>query len=106
MKLFEKLLARMGCVPRKDYDAMVKYCRSCDAEAEWYEKMQDDIYAGNVEYGVEALPYSYWVYAVTARGHDRSAKCLIKVLPFTDEESKELARVCAEELCEMLNQKY
>lgn len=106
MKLIEKLFNRMGYVPREAYDAMVKYCKTCNAEAERYEKAQDDVYVGNVVYGVEELPYSFWVYCVTAEGHDRSAKCLIKVLPFTDDESKELARVCAEELAEMLNQKY
>ena len=106
MKLIEKLFNRMGYVPREAYDAMVEFCRSCDARDERYEKIQDDVYTGNVEYRVEALPYSFWVYCVTAEGHDRGLKSLIKVLPFVDDESKELARVCAEELAEMLNQKY
>lgn len=106
MKLIEKLFNRMGYVSREAYDAMVEYCRGCDARDEWYEKIQDDVYACNVEYRVEALPYSFWVYCVTSKGHDRGGKQLIKVFPFEDNDSKELARICAEELCEMLNQKY
>lgn len=106
MKLIEKLFARLGYVPREDYDAMAKYCKTCNAEAERYEKAQDDVYVGNVVYGVEELPYSFWVYCATAEGHDRGLKSLIKVLPFKDDNSKELARICAEELAEMLNQKY
>ena len=41
MRLIEKLFARLGYVLREDYDAMAKYCKTCDAEAERYEKAQE-----------------------------------------------------------------
>ena len=68
------------------------------------EAIKDDIFKGNVHYAVERLPFEYIVYASNGNGLMR----LIKNFPYTmpDSDSQDYARICAEKLCEMLNEKY
>ena len=44
---------------------------------------------------------------IVLAGAEKANLCAyIKAFPYTDDERKDYARICAEELCEMLNEKY
>lgn len=98
--LFIKFLSWLGYVPKGnffDYDihrknselhsAIVYSVKCCAA---WYEYKE--------------LHNAYEVYLVTRESKAHCYSCPVKAFPFT-KETKGYARLCAEELCEMLNQK-
>lgn len=96
-KYINKLFEWLGYVPKIQlYQAKEKYLKVLLFD----EMILKDLQA----YIVREIPY-YNCYAVTMLGvtmnqfHSR----IVKSFPFSDD--KEYAKLCAEELCEMLNQK-
>ena len=91
-KYINKLFEWLGYVP-KCYKEEANNATILDSE----------IWAGQVSYIINSSPYEYFVCAKTSNHRIR----LIKRFCFRmhDADSQYYARICAEELCEMLNEK-
>lgn len=95
-KLINKLFEWWGYVPERDYN--------------YYEKQFNLNAAINRE--IINCQSEYFVvnsnnrFIVLARAEKADICAYIKAFPYTDDESKDYARICAEELCDMLNEKY
>lgn len=102
MKVLDKIMARLGYVPKSDLVFHIEIEKSLMYQRNRYE---DAIYRacdGNVEYRVCEIPFSYVVESVQKDDGDKSISIPIKLFSFGDD--KEYARLCAEELCEKLNE--
>ena len=62
--------------------------------------IDNNIVTGDINYDIWQDEYGYWVYAYNEKD---SINFSIKFFPFEDD--KEYAKICAEELLEMLNEK-
>ena len=92
--LIDKLFERLGYVPIEHYEDLVNRTTST----------QQGIRGNTVYYEYQDYRDGYEVYVV----HDtlqHTYSHLIKRYPYTDSDSREYARICAEELCDMLNDK-
>lgn len=89
--LIDKLFERLGYVPKWYHTSLTKRLA-----------IESEIRKCGVRYKVEHVCYGYEIYATTLKG-----KLLIKFIPYSmlDADNQSYARICAEELCEMLNDK-
>ena len=62
--------------------------------------IKNDIITGDINYDIWEDEYGYWIYAYSEKNNISFS---IKYFPFDDD--KEYAKICAEELMEMLNEK-
>ena len=99
-KLINKLFKKLGYVPKEEYDELKDY-KTC---ANWHDMTVADIHTHSTKYTYEDLFSYILVSCVTKDTSDHSVGYPIKRFDYTDQESKEYARICAEELCEMLNE--
>ena len=98
--LINKLFERLSYVPKthmRDYARLLK-------ESELHESVISSIKCGAARYEYLNHLYCYEVHLVTRDSKAYHLYLPIKVFPYTP-ETKDYARICAEELCEMLNQK-
>ena len=109
MKLIKKLFnwfrrtQKEDSVPKSTYDDILQTAEALQQLVDWYDMAVEDIRNGNVEYIIEdTIHDSFLVSSVTKDDREHCVGFNIKEFPYT-EETKEYARICAEELCEMLN---
>ena len=104
MKWFNKLLSLIGYVPKskfvsKDlYKDALKNLDLLQTKLTIHQHFIDNIYKNFIEYEIDEEDNLFIIYAVT----DTYDNYPIKVFKYT-EETKDYVRICAEELCEMLN---
>jgi hypothetical protein len=97
-KYINKLFEWLGYVP-KDSDEGFYFCKHQDSLM-----IAACMRAGTITYR-KVETYAYWI--VVACCNLTSFEQEVKVFPKGDtEDSADYARICAEELCEMLNEKY
>ena len=91
-KYINKLFEWLGYVPKCYKTSLTKRLA-----------IESEILKCGVGYKMEHIGFEYRIYATTIKG-----ELLIKTFPYRilDAESQYYARICAEELCEMLNEKY
>ena len=95
-KLINKLFEWWGYVPKRDYNYYKKQFNFTAGINREIINCQSEYFAVN----------SNNRFIVLARAEKADVCAYIKVFPYHDENSKDYARICAEELCEMLNEKY
>lgn len=96
-KLLNKLFERLGYVPR---------FQLYQAEEKYYDVrlFEEQIVKGQQVYAVSELAdYNCYAVAVLGVTKNRFHKRIVKSFPFNDD--KEYAKLCAEELCEKLNER-
>lgn len=106
-KLFEWLgyVPKEQCVPKDTYDDILATAEDLQFLVDWHDMSVDDIHKNNVEYYYEELLGRFLVSTITKDTTDHTVGYPLKVFHFT-EETRDYARICAEELCEKLNEKY
>ena len=106
-KLFEKLgyVPKEQCVSKDTCDDILATAEDLQALVNWHDMSVDDIHKNNVEYYYEELFGCFLVATITKDTADHTVGYPVKVFHFT-EETRDYARLCAEELCEKLNEKY
>ena len=92
-KYINKLFEWLGYVPKT-------CCRDCKQR----NKMDKLCKEGNVRYMFCEGLNRYIVFILF--DNDYRYTFTVKSIPFADDDSRDYARICAEELCEMLNEKY
>ena len=92
-KYINKLFERLGYVPET-------CCRDCKQR----NKMDNFCKEGNVRYMFCEGFKRYVVFMLFDNNCKNSFT--VKSIPYHDDDTKDYARICAEELCEMLNEKY
>lgn len=105
-KLFERLgyVPKEQCVSKDTYDDILATAKDLQNMVNWHDMSVNDIHKNNVEYHYEELSGCFLVSTITKDDTDHCVGYPIKVFHFT-EETRDYARLCAEELCEMLNDK-
>lgn len=110
-KYINKLFERLGYVPKEEYvskdtyDDILATAEDLQALVNWHDMSVDDIHKNNVEYHYEELFGRFVVSTITKDTTNHTVGYPVKVFHFT-EDTKDYARICAEELCEKLNEKY
>lgn len=106
-KLFEKLgyVPKEQCVFKDTYDDILATAEDLQVLVDWHDMSVDDIHKNNVEYYYEELFGCFLVATITKDTTNHTVGYPVKVFHFT-EDTKAYARLCAEELCEKLNEKY
>ena len=91
-KYINKLFEWLGYVPKCYKTSLIKRLA-----------IESEILKCGVGYKMAEVGFEYKIFATTIKG-----ELLIKTFPYRilDAESKDYARICAEELCDMLNEKY
>lgn len=95
-KLLDKIMARLGYVPR-----LYLYAREIEVACTTANFIADDIKSGIGDYFVRATPKSH---DVVYRLEECAREYLIKTYPFNDDP--DFAKLLAEELCEKLNERH
>ena len=109
-KYINKLLKRLGYVPKEEYiskdiyDNILEKSEDLQTIVDYYTTAANDIQDGYVRYAIGECKDIFMVLSLTI-GSENDVMYPIKAFRFT-EETRDYARICAEELCEMLNQKY
>ena len=109
--LINKLFEWLGYVPKKHhvpksiYEDFLETAENLQLLADWYDMAVKDIHTGKVKYAIEELRNSYLVYYTTDNTEYSGVSYNVKEYPF-DSDTKDYARLLAEELCEKLNEKY
>lgn len=106
-KLFKWLVyvPKKQCVSKDTYNDILAISKELQVLVDWHDMSVDDIIKNNVEYYYEELFGCFLVATITKDTTDHTVGYPVKVFHFTD-DTKDYARICAEELCEMLNEKY
>lgn len=110
-KIINKLFEWFGyvpkgkCVSKDTYDDILATAKDLQVLVDWHDMSVNDIHKNNVEYYYEELFGCFLVATITKDTTDHTVGYPVKVFYFT-EDTKDYARICAEELCEMLNEKY
>lgn len=106
-KLFEWLgyVPKEQCVSKDTYDDILATAEDLQVLVDWHDMSVDDIHKNNVEYYYEELFGCFLVATITKDTADHTVGYPVKVFHFT-EETRDYACICAEELCEKLNEKY
>lgn len=104
-KYINKLFERLGYVPKQRYNDILEKAEDLQVLVNWHDMSVDDIHTGNVKYSIEELNNIFVVESTTKDDTDHCVGYPVKVFHFT-EETRDYARICAEELCEMLNEKH
>lgn len=95
-KIINKLFEWLGYVPKGSFDIEKKYCND-------QKKIDKCICEGKTYYIVYNTPNHYVVaYTVFDEGIDFNKR----VIKSFSKDNPDYARICAEELCDMLNKKY
>lgn len=103
--LINKLFKWLGYVPKREYYEILDTNKDLQVSVNWHDMATDDIHFHNVKYDYEDL---FGYVMVTSTTKDTSDHCVgfpIKRFEYYDEKGREFALLCAEELCEMLNDK-
>lgn len=102
-KLINKLFEKLGYVPKEEYyeakaiiNTLTKLRRDTDAHCLGIKN-------GTATYHSVKL---FECFAVFEYCEAVDNNRLVKVFPYHDTDSEDYARICAEELCDMLNEKY
>ena len=95
-ELIDSLFERLGYVPKSKYEIAYNIIKRGEAH-------DVGITNGTATYKIIEHTLSFGVYEWCEHTHDYR---LIKKFHYKDKDSQSYARVCAEELCEMLNEKY
>ena len=110
-KIINKLFEWLGYVPKKHhvpkstYEELLDTAENLQLLADWYDIAVKDIRTGKVKYAIAEFHRSYLVFYTTDNTEEYGVTYNIKEFPF-DIRDKAFARLCAEELCEKLNEKY
>ena len=106
-KLFEWLgyVPKSKCVSKDTYDDILATVEDLQVLVDWHDMSVDDIHKNNVEYYYEELFGRFLVATITKDTTNHAVGYPVKVFHFTD-DTKDYARICAEELCDILNEKY
>lgn len=110
-ELIDKLFEWLGYVPKEEYvpkdtyDDILATAEDLQVLVNWHDMSVDDIHKNNVEYYYEELFGCFLVATITKDTTNHTVGYPVKVFYFT-EDTKAYARLCAEELCEKLNEKY
>ena len=106
-KLINKLFEWLGYVPKVEYENILR-------QVEWI-KARPTILERNVEAHERGIKEGKATYhhitllkfvAVLEYCDEVDNNQFVKVFPYHNEDTKDYARICAEELCDMLNEKY
>lgn len=105
-KIINKLFEKLGYVPKEEYERLLQESNAREVSS-YVIKMNalyKDIGIRRVEYRFQNnFGCNHYSVAVVTREH---FSVLIKTFPYHDADSADYARICAEELCEKLNEKY
>ena len=105
-KYINKLFERLGYVPKEEYERLLQESNAREVSS-YVTKMNalyKDIGRRRVEYRFQNnFGCNHYCVAVKTR---EDFGVLIKIFPYHDADSADYARICAEELCDMLNEKY
>ena len=105
-KYINKLFERLGYVPKEEYERLLQESNAREVSS-YVTKMNalyKDIGRRKVEYHFQDnFGCNHFSVAVKTR---EDFGVLIKIFPYHDADSAAYARICAEELCDMLNEKY
>lgn len=104
-KLINKLFEWLGYVPKEEYEDILYTARDLQVQVDWHDMSVADIHQNNVNYYYDERFGCFLVATITKDTTDHTVGYPVKVFHFT-EATKEYARICAEELCDMLNEKY
>ena len=95
-KSINKLFEKFGYMPKEKYERLIELKNDVTAH---YESIRNE---------TETYHYfktkEYFVVMAYCKTVDNNR--MVKVFHYHDEDSEEYARICAEELCEILNEKY
>jgi hypothetical protein len=97
--------SKSKCVSKDTCDDILAIAKELQVLVDWHDMSVGDILKNNVEYYYEELFGCFLVATITKDTTDHTVGYPVKVFHFTD-DTKDYARICAEELCEMLNEKY
>jgi hypothetical protein len=103
IKIFNKLFEWLGYVPKRMLDFALESEKCLQIRDNWHTMAVDDILHDNVDYYIDELVCSFVIKSVTKDGEDHRVALPVKHIPFGDD--KEYAKLCAEELCEKLNER-
>ena len=105
-KIINKLFEWLGYVPKEEYERLLQESNAREVSS-YVTKMNalyKDIGRRRVEYRFQNnFGCNHFSVAVRTR---EDFGVLIKTFPYHDADSAAYARICAEELCDMLNEKY
>ena len=105
-KIINKLFEWLGYVPKEEYERLLQESNAREVSS-YVIKMNalyKDIGRHKVEYCFQDnFGCNHYSVAVRTR---KDFGVLIKTFPYHDADSADYARICAEELCDMLNEKY
>ena len=109
-KYINKLFEWLGYVQKdvyvsKDiYDNILETSEDLQTIVDYYTTAIKDIQDGYVRYAIWECNDIFVVFSLS-RGSENDVMYPIKAFRFT-EDTQDYARICAEELCDMLNEKY
>ena len=106
-KYINKLFEWLGYVPKEEYEDVEKerdYYRNRPTKIELSTEAHDESIKSGTETFCHFKQSEYFIVMGYCEKVDNYR--FVKVLPFQDEDSEDYARICAEELCDMLNEKY
>lgn len=103
-RLINKLFEKLGYVPKEEYDDILKTAEDLQRVVDIYDVAAKDISEGCVQYYLQKIDNLFVVFS-RSNGCDNDVECPVKAFRFT-EDTQDYARICAEELCDMLNEKY
>lgn len=104
-KLINKLFGLLGYVPKEEYNDILYTARDLGIQLDWYERSACKIRENNVNYYYEERFRCFLIGIIIKDAKYHKVGYPVKIFPFTD-DTKDYARICAEELCDMLNEKY
>ena len=106
-KLFERLgyVPKSKCVSKITYNDILGTAKDLQVLVDWHDMAVDDVHTNNVEYYYTELFGRFLVSTITKDNISHTVGYPVKAFHFT-EETRDYARICAEELCDMLNEKY
>ena len=94
-KIINKLFEKLGYVPKRENNNNVRIISN-------FTSHLDEIKEGKASYQIIQLPNCYVVTSMSTEG----LHLVIKYFHFYNQDDKEYALICANELCDMLNAKY
>lgn len=94
-EIINKLFEKLGYVPKRENNNNVRIISN-------FTSLFDEIKEGKASYQLIPLPNCYVVTSMSTEG----LHLVIKYFHFYNQDDREYALICANELCDMLNAKY
>jgi hypothetical protein len=94
-KIINKLFEKLGYVPKRENNNNVRIISN-------FTSHFNEIKEGKASYQIIQLPNCYVVTSMSTK----DLHLAIKYFHFKNQDDKEYALICANELCDMLNAKY